>query len=233
MSKMKKKYYKQRKKKRNRSLITIIRTNYVFILVIIIIGLVFIRLVNLNKPITEVDKKGLELLNKYEYPNYLVSAGNCMEPYDVGDGVVTFGPGITYDSLQAGLDDINQTLNKSYTEQNSCIKEKDLFKMQEIKLKDYERIIINIENYYELRFNQDQFNGLLLLAYNSPSLFNDSHFISVITNPQSSEDQYILAADLYYQSIRGYDTTYGNGWYNRIVDSAQVYYNGEYKFQNN
>lgn len=224
---------KKYKKKTSFNLKNIVRTNYKFVVVIIIIVLVFNKLVDQNKPTTEVDNQGLELLNMYEYPRYLVTADECMEPYDVGDGVVTFGPGITYKSLQAGLNDINQNLNTSYTKDERCISEKDLFEIQAIKLSDYEQIIIDIENNYQLRFNQDQFNGLFLLAYNSPNLFDDSRFINVITDPESTAEQYILAADLYYQTLDGYDTTYGDGWYNRIVDSAQVYYSGEYIYQNN
>ncbi len=204
-----------------------------FCLVLVVLALVFGWLVFLNQPVTGLNSKGLRFLNKYEYPTYLIEAGRCMRPYDVGDGVVTFGPGITYSTTELGVADINQKLGTNYSLDDNCIKTKDLIKMQKLVLQKYENVVLNIEQQYQVEFNQDQFNALVLLAYNSPNLFKDQTFIAVITNPTSSYEQYVLAADSYYQQLSGYYTDFGTGWYNRIKDSAEMYYFGDYKFQNN
>lgn len=224
------KNYKRKKKKIIWK--QIFASNKQFIIVITILIIVFIQLVKFNLPVTEINRQGLKLLNAYEYPSYKVSADNCMSPYDVGDGVITFGPGITYPSVASGIKDINNNLGTSYTTENSCIATDDLLKMQKVIISDYEQIVINVSHLYNLKLNQDQFNALVLLAYNSPNIFKNPGFIAVLSNEDSTMDQYITAADNYYRTLSGYDTQFGSGWYNRIVDSAQVYYEGEYLFQN-
>lgn len=231
-SKPKKKPNK-RKKKSNKSFKTILVENKAFILALVFITVVFVWLVNLNRPITEIDSKGLRFLNKYEFPSYLIESGDCMRPYDVGDGVITFGPGITYPSINRGIDSINEELGTGYTEVDNCIKVSDLQQMQKKVLGKYEAIVVNIEKSYNIVFTQSQFNALVLLAYNSPNLFNNNQFIAVITNSNGDYDQYVSSADNYYRSLSGYDTKYGEGWYNRIKDSAEMFYYGDYRYQNN
>ncbi len=231
MKNNKKKKYK-RKTKRVKNWKQIFANNKQFIIVITVLVLVFIQLVKYNMPVTEINRQGLKLLNAYEYPSYKVTSENCMSPYDVGDGVITFGPGITYPSVKAGIEDINSKLNTDYTTVDNCIATDDLLDMQKLIIREYEEIVININHLYNLGLNQDQFNALVLLAYNSPNIFKDPGFIAVLTDEDSTIDQYITAADNYYRTLSGYDTQFGSGWYNRVVDSAQVYYNGEYQFQN-
>lgn len=231
-SKPKKKPNK-RKKKSNKSFKTILVENKAFILALVFITVVFVWLVNLNRPITEIDSKGLRFLNKYEFPSYLIESGDCMRPYDVGDGVITFGPGITYSTTEEGIDAINQELKTEYSTVNNCIKVSDLQEMQKKILSKYENVVINIEKNYNVVFTQKQFNALVLLAYNSPNLFRNEQFVSVITDPNSNYNDYVLAANAYYQTLNGYDTKYGEGWNNRIKDSAEMYYYGDYRYQNN
>lgn len=236
MKKNKNQRKKKTKKKRNKQgvkAIKYIKNNKLFFFIIIALILILGLLIIKNLPVTTISNRGLKLLNKYEYPTYLLTADKCMEPYDVGDGVITFGPGITYSSVETGVDDINAKLNTDYTTSNSCIRQKDLIKMQKIIIGEYEQIVINVETANNYQFNQQQFDGLVLLAYNSPNIFNNEGFIAVITNPNSSYDQYVDAADNYYQQLSGYFTTFGNGWYNRIIDSAQLFYEGDYQFQDN
>lgn len=232
---------KQRKKKSKRKpsksklakLKTLLLANKQFALVIACIALSFSVLTLRALPVESVDWRGLRLLNKYEFPSYLIEEGNCMRPYDVGDGVVTFGPGITYPSEERGIAAINEQLGTKYTTENNCIERSDLKKLQAEVLIDYENIVLNVEKSYDVAFNHDQFNALVLLAYNSPNLFKDEAFLKVITDPQSSYQQYVDAADNYYQQLRGYDTAFGTGWYNRIKDSAELFYYGDYQYQNN
>lgn len=212
---------------------TLVVNNKVFVGVLLVLIIIFAQLVTINLPVDSLDRKGLKFLNKYEYPTYLIETGSCMRPYDVGDGVVTFGPGITYQTKDQGIEAINQQLGVSYTLTDDCISTNDLLSMQKIELEKYERIVLNVEQQYNLVFTQDQFNGLVLLAYNSPNLFKNQQFIDVITNPQSTYYEYVNAADNYYRQLSGYDTKYGSGWYNRIKDSAEMYYFGDYRFQNN
>lgn len=228
-------YMKKNKKNKKKIWIkfgTSLKKNKQFIFILIVISITFGYLVDSNMPVTELSNKGLKLLNKYEYPSYLLTDNKCMEPYDVGDGVVTFGPGITYQSVEQGIEAINQQLNTNYTTNNSCIKESDLLVMQKSILQKYEQIIIDIETTYQYKFNHQQFDSLVLLAYNSPNLFKNDNFINVITNPESSYEEYVYAADNYYQQLSGYFTAFGSGWYNRIVDSAQLFYYGDYRYQN-
>lgn len=208
-------------------------SDIVFVIVVIGLIITFGQLVKKNTPVEDMDQKGIKFLNLYEYPTYLIEQQNCMRPYDVGDGVVTFGPGITYPTKEQGITAINQQLNTNYTLEQDCIRTEDLLLMQKFVLVKYEQVVVRIENQYGVVFNQDQFNGLVLLAYNSPNLFKNDQFIAVITNPDSTYQQYVEAADNYYQQLSGYQTQYGSGWYNRIKDSAEIYYYGDYKFQNN
>lgn len=222
---------KKRKQLKKKQIKKHIRTYKIFYLSLIIIMLVLAILINQNQPITSVSNKGLKLLNSYEFPDYLVESGSCMRPYDVGDGVVTFGPGITYPTVQDGLDDINTLFNTKYSNQNNCVKVRELKKLQTTKLTKYENKVFEMEKDCNLQFDQDQFDGLLLLAYNSPFVLENKQFKQVICN-QGSYQQYVNSAHNYYKQLRGYEQLYGVGWYNRIVDSAEMYYYGDYKYQN-
>lgn len=235
LNKQKKNKKKSKKKssRANKSLKAILVENKTFILTLVFIAVVFMWLVDLNRPVTAIDSKGLRFLNKYEFPSYLIESGNCMRPYDVEDGVITFGPGITYPTTNQGLEAINKELGTEYTSIDNCIKVSDLQQMQKKIMGKYEDVVIKIEKSYNVAFTQNQFNALVLLAYNSPNLFNNKQFIAVITNVNGDYDQYVSAADNYYRSLSGYDTKYGQGWYNRIKDSAEMFYFGDYRYQNN
>lgn len=189
-----------------------------------------------------IDDSGLGILNDYEFPNYLIEDGTCMRPYDVGDGVITFGPGITYPTEQAGIDDINAKFNEKYTLKNDCIKLDTLHTLQRDIISKYEYVVNNLASWHFKHFTQDQFNGLVLLAYNSPNLFKDKEFKKVILSDNPSQQDYITAADNYYKTLNSYydnpntdapDDGFGNGWYNRIVDSSEVYFGIDYDYQNN
>ncbi len=209
------------------------KQNLLFVVTLTGLLLTFWLLVAANMPVHQIDHKGLKLLNKYEFPQYLVESGNCMQPYDVGDGVITFGPGITYQDSQSGFDDINQIVNGNYSFDNSCVKVRDLKRVQKQKMAYYEQVVDNLQIACDLKLSQDQFNGLVLLSYNSPSIFNQSAFADALCSSNISYDTYVQTANSYYMSLSGYDTSFGSGWYNRIVDSAEVYFFGDYKYQNN
>ncbi len=211
----------------------VVKQNPLFIVTLSGLVLVFWLLVASNMPVHQIDHKGLRLLNKYELPIYLVESGNCMQPYDVGDGVITFGPGITYQDSQSGFDDINQIVGSNYSFDNSCVKIRDLKRVQKQKMTYYEQVVDNLQVSCNLKFSQDEFNGLVLLSYNSPSIFNQSVFANALCSSSISYDTYVETANSYYMSLSGYDTSFGSGWYNRIVDSAEVYFFGDYKYQNN
>lgn len=217
----------------NWKLSTAINNNKAFSFVIVALIFSFMWIVTLNRPVEGLDRKGISFLNKYEYPSYLTEEGNCMYPYDVGDGVITFGPGITYPTIEAGIEGINNQLGTKYSVTDSCIKTSDLMDLQKKILVKYENVILNVENDYVVSFTQDQFNALVLLSYNSPNLFKNHEFLKVITNSESTYEQYVEAADNYYRQLRGYDTHFGEGWYNRIKDSGEMYYFGDYRYQNN
>lgn len=189
-----------------------------------------------------IDDKGLAILNDYEFPNYLIEDGYCMRPYDVGDGVITFGPGITYPTEQAGIDDINNRFNTDYTLEENCIDVNTLHTLQRDIISNYEAVVNKVAIWHFKHFTQDQFNGLVLMAYNSPNLFKNDEFKQVILNEEASQEQYITAADNYYKTLGNYydnknteeaDDGFGKGWYNRIVDSAEVYFGIDYDYQNN
>ncbi len=229
------KYYKKRYKSSKREQLLII-------LITIIVSTVILLIFHIMQATMSLDKKGLELLNAYEFPTSLVEGGSCMRPYAVGDGVITFGPGITYKDQATGIDDINKITKQNYSLTNNCISLDDLQTVQSIKMKRYENIVNRIAIFNFRTFTQDQFNGLVLLSYNSPNLFNDQQFINVILDPKSTKNEYITAANNYYKQLTNYydnvntsiaNDGYGQGWYNRIVDSAEVYFDGEYLYQNN
>ncbi|WOO87715.1 hypothetical protein RZE82_01920 [Mollicutes bacterium LVI A0039] len=219
-------------KKKSINILNWIKTNAFFVFVLLGLAAVFTSLVQLNTPITNIDQQGLNFLNMYEYPEHNLTVDGCMEPYDVGDGVITFGPGITYATEQQGFDDLNNNFGTAYSKTNRCIEVNNLFELQKIRIEAYENIVRNIAIQRNIKFNQDQFNALVLLAYNSPNLFTDAEFITVITDDQSSFTDYVEAADGYYRELADYETKFGIGWYNRIVDSAQMYFYGDYVYQN-
>lgn len=189
-----------------------------------------------------IDDQGLEILNDYEFPNYLIEDDYCMRPYDVGDGVITFGPGITYPTEQAGIDDINKRFNTEYTLEENCIDVDTLHTLQRDIISNYEAVVNKVAIWNFKHFTQDQFNGLVLLAYNSPNLFKNEEFKKVILDENSTQEQYITAADNYYKTLGNYydnknteaeDDGFGQGWHNRIVDSSEVYFSIDYDYQNN
>lgn len=189
-----------------------------------------------------IDEAGLEILNDYEFPLYLIEDDNCMRPYDVGDGVITFGPGITYATEAAGIEDINSRFGMSYTEEEDCIDVDLLHQLQRDVISDYEDVVNKIAIWHYKHFTQDQFNGLVLLAYNSPNLFKDEDFKKFILSDEQSQEEYIELANNYYKTLNNYydntsteteDDGFGKGWYNRIVDSSEVYFGIDYDYQNN
>lgn len=189
-----------------------------------------------------IDEDGLEILNAYEFPLYLVEDDKCMRPYDVGDGVITFGPGITYQTEQAGIDDINSRFNENYTLEDDCIEVDILHTLQRDIISKYEDVVNHVAIWHFKHFTQDQFNGLVLLSYNSPNLFKNEEFKKGILNDDLTQAEYISLADSYYQQLTNYydnvnteepDDGFGRGWYNRIVDSSEVYFGIDYIYQNN
>lgn len=218
----------KKKKKKKINVTKTLKSNKMFITIILLILILFTYLVYNNIPVTSMSRRGIEFLNNYEYPTQYVTSDNCMEPYDVGDGVVTFGPGITYQNAKLGYTDINQKLGTAYSASNSCIKTDDLFTLQRMILVDYEQIVNTFAKQYAVDFNQHQFNALVLLAYNSPHIFEYEDFISVLVDEDSTSDEYIDAAQSYYQHLKDYDK-FGEGWCNRVKDSAEMYYDGDYR----
>lgn len=189
-----------------------------------------------------IDERGLEILNDYEFPTYLIEDGYCMRPYDVGDGVITFGPGITYPTEQAGIDDINYRFGSTYTLEDNCIDVDLLHNLQRDIISNYEAIVNHVAIWHYKHFTQDQFNGLVLLAYNSPNLFKNEYFLDVILNDNPTQEEYVETANNYYKTLGSYydnpnteteDDGYGKGWYNRILDSSEVFFGIDYDYQNN
>lgn len=185
--------------------------------------------------------KGLSLLNSYEFPYYMVDEENdCLSPYDVGDGVITFGPGITYPTEQEGLDAINSEFDSNYTESDNCISTKILFDMQQKIISPYEHKVIDFLWSHKYIPTQNQFDALLLMSYNSPSLFDDEKFNELFKTDLSKTD-YINTINSYYQTLNSYydneDTPapndgFGEGWLNRIQDSADAFFDSDYDYQN-
>lgn len=187
-----------------------------------------------------LSKDGLTLLNDYEFPwEFVEEDGACMEPYDVGDGVMTFGPGVTYPTTQDGLDDINERFETVYSLNNKCINLDILFNLQKEILTNYESIVYKFAYKHNLNLTQNEFDALVLLAYNSPNFIKDKAVIKMLKSSPDPKD-YIEAIDSYYQTLNSYydnpltdtkDDGYGEGWYKRIVDSSEVYFYKNYDYQ--
>lgn len=238
-----------KKLKQNLKMVLIV----VFLLLVLITGVMFygiknniffeIRMNNLE-PYMKPSKNLLNLLNDYEMPQYLIQQNSngksCLAPYDVGDGVETFGPGVTYKTKEEGIQDINSLLGTNYSLENDCIKIRDLEKLQSTKLDSYSWDVLYHAHEYDLSLNQQKFDGLFLLVYNSPDILDYPQFVNALQE-NGSKERYIDAADKYYQQFDNYydnpktkakNDGYGEGWHNRVVDSSQIYYSGEYDFQN-
>lgn len=219
--------------------------NVLIIIICILIGFIAVSIVwtkHVEKYSMTIDERGLAILNDYEFPNYLIEDGYCMRPYDVGDGVITFGPGITYPIEQAGLDDINNRFGTEYTIEEDCISVDTLHTLQRDIISNYEAVVNRVAIWHFKHFTQDQFNGLVLLAYNSPNLFKNEGFKEVILMDDPTQAMYVEAANEYYKLLNSYydnpnteaeDDGFGKGWYNRILDSSEVYFGIDYDYQNN
>ncbi|MFV0246983.1 MAG: glycoside hydrolase family protein [Mycoplasmatales bacterium] len=217
------------------------RTNTTIGLILIVIVFAFSFNILTHMP-TELSSKGLKLLNEYEVPKSKIEANDnvtCMKPYDINDGKVTFGAGITYNSIEEGLKDINQEFKTKYTINNNCIDIKYLKKLEIIKLKTYEKYVLKVKDNNNLRLNQQQFDALVIMAFNSPNVLKDDDVLQVLVKKES-KSKYINSMDNYYKTLSAYydnpntkemDDGFGEGWLNRIKDSADVYYNHQYKFQ--
>ncbi len=213
----------------------------IMLLAVILLGIILWDKHVVNYSMT-IDDRGLEILNAYEFPSYLIEEDNCMRPYDVGDGVMTFGPGITYPTEEEGINDINFRFDTKYTLENNCIDVELLHQLQRDVISNYEAVVNKVAINHFKHFTQDEFNGLVLLSYNSPNLFKNQDFKKVILSDDSTFDAYVEAANDYYKQLDSYydnpnteeeDDGFGNGWYNRIVDSAEVYFSIDYNYQNN
>lgn len=222
----------------------VIRRGLITIICILVVFITFsiVWTKHVEKYSMTIDENGLAILNDYEFPSYLIEDGYCMRPYDVGDGVITFGPGITYPTEQDGLDDINLRFNTNYTLKDDCIDVDTLHTLQRDIISNYEAVVNKIAIWHFKHFTQDQFNGLVLLAYNSPNLFANDEFKTFILSDNQTQEGYIEAANNYYKQLNSYydnpnteaeEDGFGKGWYNRIVDSSEVYFGIDYDYQNN
>lgn len=211
------------------------------VLIIIVMLIIFWQL-HVIKYSMKIDTKGLGIINDYEFPIYLVENDTCMRPYDVGDGVMTFGPGLTYDTEEEGIEDLNDSLGTKYTTNNDCIDINDLNSLQLLRMGYYEDVVNDVAIWNFKKFTQDEFNALVLLSYNLPALFKDENFVGTLLDPTTTFDEYVKAADNFYKTRYNYydnpntdeaNDGFGLGWYNRIVDSAEIYFNSEYEYHNN
>lgn len=200
--------------------------NKLFYGLLLMLGVV----INLLVPSQSLSMRGLKLLNEYELPRDKIAANKCMEPYDVGDGVITFGAGITYPSETQGLEDINRLFKTDYTLTNDCVKTSELEKLQKEKLAYYEQLIVDYERENSKTFSQTEFDGVFLLIYNSPQIIYDEQYKSLLMQEDITVDEYFDVANNYYKKLNGYDM-FGAGWRARILDSAQLFCNGDYKYQ--
>ncbi len=217
----------------------------IFILIILIAILTYKVATYIDYKINyekELSTQGQELLDGYEFPWYMVEQDNCLRPYDVGDGVITFGPGITYNTEEEGLEDINEKYQTNYTISNNCIDVDILFKLQKDIMYIYEDYVSKKAFEHRIKLTQNEFDALLILAYNSPNLLKEEEVIEMLKNKNHTKKEYIATINNYYKQMKNYydnkDTEepndgYGQGWYNRIVDSAEVFFEEEYEYQNN
>ncbi len=232
----------KRLKRKTRKIILKIIAILILILLFIITYKIAIHIdykINYEKILSD---QGQELLDDYELPWYLVENDSCIRPYDVGDGVITFGPGVTYSTEKEGIEDINKKYNTEYTISNNCIDLDILFKLQKDIMYIYEDYVSKKTFEHRIKVTQNEFDALLLLAYNSPNFLKEEEVINMLKDKDHTKKEYISSINNYYKQMRNYydnqDTIepndgFGQGWYNRITDSAEVFFEQEYEFQNN
>ncbi len=236
------KKFKQLKRKTRKRILKIIIVIFLIIIAFLTYKIVSYIDYKINYE-KELSAKGQELLDDYEFPWYMVEQpDNCLRPYDVGDGVITFGPGITYNTEEEGIEDINKKYKKDYTVSNNCIDVDILFKLQKDLMYVYEDYVSEKTFEHKVKVNQNEFDALLILAYNSPDFLKDEEVIKMLKNDEHTKKEYIKAINNYYKQIKSYydnpntqepNDGFGQGWYNRIVDSAEVFFDEEYEYQNN
>lgn len=236
----------ERKKKKYFKLVTAICAIWWIVVVLYIMGTVFLNIGgNKNNVSTVLSSEGLQLLNDYEYPKNNEQNREdmrCMVPYDVEDGVTTFGAGVTFPTAEEGFEKINNEYGTDYGKENNCISVDILNEFQILMLEKYELDVLNFFEDNQIEFVQNQFDGLLILDYNSPEVLKYEPLINLLKNDKDTvlKEEFIDVIDSYYRQFPAYydnpntnkrNDGFGEGWYNRILDVADVYFDSQYEFQ--
>lgn len=201
------------------------------IIVLLTIWWYFLRYQNIYD-VHEVSNHGLELLNDYEGINIIDweidSEGDyCAKAYDVGDGVITFGFGQTFDDEKTGIDYLNNVVEGDY-QVGDCLKQDDLYQLETDDLKERNKKINHLDRKYKMNLNQQQFDAIMLMFYLNEATIYNKEFWQLLQNPEIDETMYENYFLTQYQEFNDFDI-YGEGWTLRIVDSAQLYFYDDYQ----
>lgn len=216
--------------KNQRRLITLLLTVSLILLFSYTIWFDFYRYTN-SYHITGISDSGLTLLNDYEGYNIIDwqtdSKGNiCSYPYDVGDGVVTFGLGQTYPNEKTGYAAINEQTGSDY-QVGDCVTLEDSNHDQANDLEQRAITILQYDKLYKANINQNQFDAIMLMFYLNEDTIKDPEFWQMITDPTTTEADYTQYFLDIYAQFDQWDV-YQAGWTKRIIDSGQLFYQADY-----
>lgn len=202
------------------------------IAVIYITSLLFNLSTYTNKyNVSHVSNELLLLIADYEGVNVLnfetdQDLEQCLRSYDVGDGVVTFGLGKTFNTEIDGINHINELNNTTYNE-NDCIKLEHLMKIHEEDISIREKKILSLDKKYKTNINQQQFDAIMLMFYLNEDSINSLKFWNLLSNEDLTKISYIDYFINIYSQFNQYET-YKAGWNARIEDSADIFFDSQY-----
>lgn len=181
--------------------------------------------------ITGMSDEGLILLDDYEGYNMLVSdidsdGDACHAAYDLGDSVITFGLGVTFETEQLGIEHLNETYNTSY-KVGDCIKVSDLLNLQREAIYDREQQVLDLDRIHRANLNQQQYDAVMMMFYLNEDTIRDQKFWKIIKDKKSNIDDYSEYFITEYSQFKQWED-YQYGWSNRILDSSEVFYNKDY-----
>lgn len=181
---------------------------------------------------TKLSSDGYDYLTRLEINSSLIhydEEGNIVEikNHDVGDGGVTIGMGIfvSYSDEKELMRLKSKGINVNVGEWNTYDDVYELYCERSIK---YEENVNNIVNRNDLLLTQNQYDAIYVMVYNRPALSvegaaYDKYFSS--NNPTC--EKYIDSLVDEYKTLKTWDS-YGEGWTNRIKNSADVYFDSDY-----
>lgn len=203
---------------------------------IILCSTIYIIFFSYRNPngVESLSSDGLGLLKDYEgydlISTYTDTDGDaCQFPYDLDDGSITFGLGVTFPSEQEGMDYINKEFDAGY-KVGDCIKVDDLNQLLYDAIAKREKQILKFDSKHRLEMTQQQFDAIFIMFYLNEDTVLNKNFVKLLKNDELTYKEF---TNYFIGEYKQFDqwNDFGEGWTKRINDAADVYFKGEYDRQ--